>query len=75
MLSALFTSTLTQQAITFDVVSAESNHPNDTANIDRATVFSVYNGNDLAISELRLECCSTPSFSLPCRHADNLPTS
>ena len=56
MLSALFTSTLTQQAITFDVISAESNHPNDTANIDRATVFSVYNGNDLAISELRPDC-------------------
>ncbi|KAK0644005.1 hypothetical protein B0T16DRAFT_333678 [Cercophora newfieldiana] len=50
MLSALFTSTLTQQAVTYDVVSAESNSPFDVATVDRATVFSVYNGGRLNIT-------------------------
>lgn len=54
MLSSLFTSTLTQQAITYDMVSAESNNLNDTATIDRATVFSVYNGDDLDIGKSHL---------------------
>ncbi|KAK4162908.1 hypothetical protein QBC43DRAFT_379646 [Cladorrhinum sp. PSN259] len=50
MLSGLFTSTLTQQAIAYKMADAESNHPNDTATIDRATTFSMYDGsNALAI--------------------------
>ncbi|KAK5662134.1 hypothetical protein OQA88_8039 [Cercophora sp. LCS_1] len=49
MLSSLFTSTLTQQAITYDVISAESSSANDTATVERATIFSVYDGNNLAI--------------------------
>ncbi|KAK3998126.1 hypothetical protein QBC44DRAFT_254497, partial [Cladorrhinum sp. PSN332] len=50
MLSGLFTSTLTQQAIAYGLVDAESTHSNDTATIDRATTFSMYDGsNALAI--------------------------
>lgn len=53
MLSGLFTSTLTQQAIAYEVLAAESNRSNDTATIDRATTFSTYDGNHLAISKLQ----------------------
>ncbi len=51
MMSGLFTSTLTQQAITYDVLEAKSSRSNDTATVDRATVFSTYDGDKLAISK------------------------
>ncbi|KAK4656893.1 hypothetical protein QC762_0040260 [Podospora pseudocomata] len=50
MLSGLFTSTLTQQAITYDVRKALSLQANDTAAVDRATMFSTYDGNMLALT-------------------------
>ncbi|KAK0739493.1 hypothetical protein B0T21DRAFT_285718 [Apiosordaria backusii] len=50
MLSGLFTSTLTQQAISYEVQKALSLQANDTATVDRATTFSTYDGNVLAIT-------------------------
>ncbi|KAK0658496.1 hypothetical protein QBC41DRAFT_331942 [Cercophora samala] len=50
MLSGLFTSTLTQQAITYDVRKALSSQANDTATVDRATAFSTYDGKMLALT-------------------------
>ncbi|KAK4194537.1 hypothetical protein QBC40DRAFT_290624 [Triangularia verruculosa] len=50
MLSGLFTSTLTQQAITYQVEKALSLQANDTATVDRATTFSTYDGNVLALT-------------------------
>ncbi|KAK3695708.1 hypothetical protein B0T22DRAFT_369542 [Podospora appendiculata] len=47
MLSGLFTSTLTQQVISYPVITAESHGANDTATVDRATSFSAYDGNQL----------------------------
>ncbi|KAK3337607.1 hypothetical protein B0T19DRAFT_481899 [Cercophora scortea] len=47
MLSGLFTSTLTQQVISYPVITAESHGVNDTATVDRATTFSAYDGNQL----------------------------
>ncbi|KAK1757952.1 hypothetical protein QBC47DRAFT_294676 [Echria macrotheca] len=50
MMSGLFTSTLTQQAIEYHVQDAPSNNTRDTATVDRATIFSLYDGNDLTIA-------------------------
>ena len=50
MLSGLFTSTLTQQAISYTVIQAVSNN-NGTALVNRATTFSTYDGHGLAISK------------------------
>ncbi|KAK0725856.1 hypothetical protein B0H67DRAFT_571729 [Lasiosphaeris hirsuta] len=50
MLSGLFTSTLTQQAISYVNLPAESDAATDMAKIDRATTFSMYNGDELAIT-------------------------
>ncbi|KAH6856284.1 hypothetical protein B0I37DRAFT_366999 [Chaetomium sp. MPI-CAGE-AT-0009] len=50
MLSGLFTSTLTQQAILYPLVQAVSHHPNATAVVYRTTNFSAYNGNTVAFA-------------------------
>ena len=52
MLSGLFTSTLTQQAITYTLSEVQSTNPNETATIDRATSLSLYDGDGLAVREL-----------------------
>lgn len=49
MMSGLFTSTLTQQAIEYQVVEAPSQSASDKATVDRATIFSLYDGNGLSI--------------------------
>ncbi|KXX79901.1 hypothetical protein MMYC01_203759 [Madurella mycetomatis] len=49
MISGILTSTLTQQAIEYHMVDAPSQAATDTATIDRATTFSLYDGNNLAI--------------------------
>ncbi|KAL1843056.1 hypothetical protein VTJ49DRAFT_3191 [Mycothermus thermophilus] len=50
MLSGLVTSTLTQQAINYVLVQDVSHDRRDTATVQRATLFSTYNGNGLAIT-------------------------
>ncbi|KAK5651785.1 hypothetical protein OQA88_11652 [Cercophora sp. LCS_1] len=50
MISGLFTSTLTQQAIDYPLILAESHGPSRAASIHRATTFSVYDGHGLAIT-------------------------
>ncbi|KAK4183932.1 hypothetical protein QBC35DRAFT_506964 [Podospora australis] len=50
MISGIFTSTLTQQAVAYDVGKAKSNQPNDSATLARATSFSLYDGTDIMIS-------------------------
>ncbi|KAL2267264.1 hypothetical protein VTJ83DRAFT_4541 [Remersonia thermophila] len=50
MLSGLVTSTLTQQAINYILVQDVSHDQRDTATVQRATLFSTYDGNDLAIT-------------------------
>ncbi|KAH7117406.1 hypothetical protein EDB81DRAFT_916196 [Dactylonectria macrodidyma] len=49
MLSGLFTSTLTQQVISYPIIPAESRTANDTATVDRATSFSAYDGKKIAL--------------------------
>jgi len=51
MISGLLTSTLTQQAVTYPVFEAESHGPGDKAEIDRATTFSAYDGNTIALGQ------------------------
>jgi len=51
MLSGLFTSTLMQQAIRYEVIAAESHSAEDVAMVDRATTFSTYDGDRLVIGE------------------------
>ncbi|KAK0654739.1 hypothetical protein B0T16DRAFT_432514 [Cercophora newfieldiana] len=50
MLSGLFTSTLMQQAVRYEVIAAESHDVQDIATIDRATTFSAYDGDQLVIA-------------------------
>lgn len=50
MLSGLFTSTLTQQAISYTIIQSVSPDGNGTATVNRATTFSTYDGQQLAIS-------------------------
>lgn len=54
MLSGLFTSTLMQQAVRYEVITAESHNAEDIATVDRATTFSAYDGNQLVIGKLYL---------------------
>ena len=51
MLSGLFTSTLMQQAVRYEVIAAESHRAEDVAVVDRASTFSAYDGNQLAIGK------------------------
>ncbi len=46
-LSGFLTSTITQQAINYRILEAESS--NGTASVARATTFSLYDGNTLVI--------------------------
>ncbi|KAK1753682.1 hypothetical protein QBC47DRAFT_304021 [Echria macrotheca] len=51
MMSGLLTSTLTQQAVTYPQFEAESHgSATDKAEIARATTFSAYNGNTIALA-------------------------
>lgn len=50
ILSGLFTSTLTQQALSYEMKIAEASHQNNTATIDRATTMSIYNSVDNALT-------------------------
>ena len=69
MISGLLTSTLTQQAVTYPVFEAESHRPEDRAEIDRATIFSAYDGNTIALGwprpppKLQVATTNNPSFS------------
>ncbi|OIW34269.1 hypothetical protein CONLIGDRAFT_626323 [Coniochaeta ligniaria NRRL 30616] len=47
LVSGLLTSTFTQMAITYPVIQAEAKNGTEVATIERATGFSVYNGNEL----------------------------
>ena len=49
MISGLFTSTVTQQAVSYPVIQAEATGGNNTATVDRATIFSCYDGEKLEI--------------------------
>lgn len=59
MLSGLFTSTLTQQAITYPLLEAVATNSNESATVDRATSFSTYDGNDLKI---RMSTPTLPTY-------------
>ncbi|KAK0634213.1 hypothetical protein B0T14DRAFT_534127 [Immersiella caudata] len=50
MLSGLFTSTLMQQAVRYEVIAAESHGIADIATVDRATTFSAYDGDQLMLA-------------------------
>jgi Protein of unknown function (DUF3176) len=50
-LSGLLTSTLTQQAISYQVARATSYGISDKATVDRATSFSAYDGNDISLGK------------------------
>jgi hypothetical protein len=51
MMSGLLTSTLTQQAVTYPVFEAESHGSAiDKAEVSRATTFSAYDGNTIALA-------------------------
>ena len=54
MLSGLFTSTLMQQAVRYEVTAAESHGIDDIATVDRATTFSTYDGDHLMIGTMPL---------------------
>lgn len=47
LVSGLMTSTFTQMAITYPVIQAEAKKGTETATVERATHFSVYDGNEL----------------------------
>jgi len=51
MISGLLTSTLTQQAVTYPVFDADSQGPEDRAEINRASTFSAYDGNTIALGQ------------------------
>ncbi|KAK4445359.1 hypothetical protein QBC34DRAFT_451388 [Podospora aff. communis PSN243] len=51
MISGLLTSTLTQQAVSYPLREASShNNSSEKAQVDRATTFSAYNGNTMALA-------------------------
>ena len=50
MISGLLTSTLTQQAVSYPLVEAESHNPSEKAEVQRATTFSAYDGNTIALA-------------------------
>jgi hypothetical protein len=60
MLSGLVTSTLTQQAITYILVQDVSHEIGDVATVQRATVFSTYDGSDLAVGEFGDDSLGSP---------------
>ncbi|KAK1830660.1 hypothetical protein QBC39DRAFT_105355 [Podospora conica] len=50
MMTGLFTSTLTQQAIQYPLVQAVSTNASDVATVDRVTIFSGYDGHKLTLA-------------------------
>lgn len=58
MMTGLFTSTLTQQAIQYPLVQAVSSNASDVATVDRVTIFSGYDGNKLTLGKFaRIHAC------------------
>ena len=51
MMTGLFTSTLTQQAIQYPLVQAVSTNASDVATVDRVTIFSGYDGHKLTLGK------------------------